>query len=228
MISGRLRTLLSERKLTINTFAGMCDLPLETVRNAYYGKTPDPKLSTVTKMSNALDMTIDDFLGTHSHTTPEEILLRNYRECGKHGKSIIELVAKYEAGSIKADREAIGKHKIPGIIPHGDVRNGIVYETCESIEIETSVKEAYFAIQMTNNDFAPRFCRGDILLFENKFPHNEEMAAFLKADRIYIRKYIEEGKQYRLKCLHAYGEDLILKRMDEADYIGTCIGVVRE
>lgn len=228
MLSERLRTLLSERNLSINDFAEMCDLPLETVRNVYYGKTSDPKLSTALKMANALGLSINCLLGKCSHTVPEKILLRNYRECGKHGKSIIELVAKYEAGSIKADREAIGKHKIPGIIPHGDVRNGIVYETCESIEIETSVKEAYFAIQMTNNDFAPRFCKGDILLFENKFPHNEEMAAFLKADRIYIRKYIEEGKQYRLKCLHAYGEDLILKRMDEADYIGTCIGVVRE
>lgn len=228
MISERLRTLLSERNISINAFAEMCDLPLETVRNVYYGKTTDPKLSTAYKMATALNMSLNCLLGVCSHSTAEKILLRNYRDCGKHGKSIIELVAKYEAGSIKADRESAGKHKIPGIIPHGGVRNGIVYETCEQIEIETAIKDAYFAIQMTNNDFAPKFCKDDILLFENRFPNNEEMAAFLKADRIYIRKYIEEGKQYRLKCLHAYGEDIVLKRLDDIDYIGAIVGVIRD
>lgn len=228
MISERLRTLLSERNLSINAFAEMCDLPIETVRNVYYGKTTDPKLSTALKMATALNLSINCLLGKCSHSVPEQILIRNYRDCGKHGKSIIELVAKYEAGSIKADRESVGKHKIHGIIPRGGVRNGIVYETCEQIEIETSVKDAYFAIQMTNNDFAPKFCKDDILLFENRFPNNEEMAAFLKADRIYIRKYIEEGKQYRLKCLHAYGEDIILNRLDGIDYIGAIVGVVRD
>ena len=228
MISERLRTLLSERNISINAFAEMCDLPLETVRNVYYGKTTDPKLSTAYKMATALNMSLNCLLGVCSHSTAEKILLRNYRDCGKHGKSIIELVAKYEAGSIKADRESAGKHKIPGIIPHGDIRHGIVYETCESMEIETALKEAYFAIEMTNNDLAPKFCKGDILLFENRFPRNEEKAAFFKGDRIYIRKFIEDGKQYRLKCLHSYGEDIILKRMDEIDYIGTCVGVIRE
>ena len=228
MLSERLRTLLSERNLSINTFAEMCDLPIETVRNVYYGKTSDPKLSTAEKMATALGLSLNCLLGKCSHTTQEKILLRNYRECGKHGKSIIELVAKYEAGAIKADRESVAKHKIPGITPHGEIRHGVVYETCESIEIETTAKEAYFAIQMTNNDLTPKFCKGDILLFENRFPQNDEMAAFFKADRIYIRKFIEEGKRYRLKCLHSYDEDIILKRMDEVDYIGTCIGVVRE
>lgn len=228
MLGGRLRDLLAERNLSIAEFAEMCDLPVETVKNVYYGRTNDPKLSTVVKMAEHLEMSINCLIGKCPHTSAEKMIINNYRACGKHGKSIIELVAKYEAGSIKADRESIGKHKIPGIIPHGDVRNGIVYETCESIEIETSVKEAYFAIQMTNNDFAPKFCKGDILLFENRFPHNEEKAAFFKGDRIYIRKFLEEGNQYRLKCLHAYGEDIILKRMDGMEYIGVCVGVVRE
>jgi SOS-response transcriptional repressor LexA len=104
----------------------------------------------------------------------------------------------------------------------------MVYDLCDTIEIDTNSHDAYIAIQMTNNDFAPVYCKGDIILFENRFPQHAEYAAFLIADRIYLRKYLEEGKTYRLQCLHKHGEDIVLKRMDEADYIGTIIGVVRE
>ena len=228
MFVTRLRSLLSERRISINDFAEMCDLPLETVKNVYYGKTTDPKLSTAVKMAEALNLSVNCLIGKCSHTPSERVLLENYRSCGKHGKAIIELIARYEAGAIKSDRERKDMHKIPCIIPHGDIHNGIIYDLCDTIEIETTISNAYIGIQMTNNDLSPAFCRNDILLFENRFPTNTETAAFFKADRIYIRKFIEEDGKYKLKCLHKYDNDIIIKRMDEVEYLGTIIGVVRE
>lgn len=227
MYSARLRALLNERNLGASEFAEMCDLPLETVKNFYYGKTTDPKISTVEKMASALNMDINCFIGKCAHTTAEKILLRNYRDCGRHGRSVIELIAKYESGAIKSVRDAKNKHQIPCLVPRDHLFNGIVYDTCESIEIETTNDDAFFSIQMINNDLAPIFCKGDFILLENRFPNCNEYAAFLYKDRVYIRKYIEEEKQYRLKCLHNQGDDLVFKRMDEVDYIGTCIDVVR-
>lgn len=228
MLSGRLKTLLSERGLSIGEFAEMCDLPLETVRNIYYGKSVDPKLSTAMKMADALHLSLNCLVGKCSHTPAEKVLIANYRKCGKHGQAVIELIAKYEASAIRYEREGKDRHKIPCIVPTGDIHKGIVYDLCETTEIETSVKDAYVAVQMTNNDLAPIYCKGDILLFENRFPQNNEHGAFLITNRIYIRKYMEEDKQYRLKCLHRHGEDIILKRMNEVDYIGAVIDVIRE
>lgn len=228
MLSDRLKELLSENKLTINEFAEMCDLPLDTVKNVYYGKTTDPKLSTVSKMSDALNLCMDCFVGKCLLSPEERSIIENFRSCGKHGRSIIELIARYEASAIKSERDKSKIHKIPCIYPHGDIHKGIVYDLCETNEIETSVDAAYIAIQITTNDLAPTYCKNDILLFENRFPNHGEMAAFFKVDRVYIRKFFEENKQYRLKCLHQHGEDIVLKRMDEIEYIGTCIGVVRE
>lgn len=228
MLGSRLRTLLPERGISINDFAEMCDLPIETVKSIYYGKTTDAKLSTAIKMADALHLSLNCLVGKCEHSPAERGIIENYRKCGKHGRSVIELVARYEAGAIKADRNRIGNHKIPCILPTGNLHNGILYDLCENTEIETSSPDAYIAIQMTNNDFVPVYCKGDIILFENRFPQHAEYAAFLIADRIYIRKYLEEEKTYRLQCLHRHGEDIVLKRMDEADYIGTIIGVVRE
>lgn len=227
MLGGRLRDLLAERNLSIAEFAEMCDLPVETVKNVYYGRTNDPKLSTVVKMAEKLNMSINCLIGKCPHTPAEKMIINNYRACGKHGKSVIEFVSKYEAAAAKGERDAIEKHKIPCLVPLGNIRTGIVYDTCETIEITTSVKDAYVAIKMISNDLAPKFCQDDIVLFENRFPNDGEYGAFFRDNRAYIRKFIKEDKQYRLKCLHNQGEDIILKRMDEIHYIGTCVDVIR-
>ena len=228
ILSERLRKILGEKKITVQEFAEMCDLPIETVRNIYYGKSSDPKISTIFKMAEALNMSVNCLFGKCSHPIKERVLIENYRSCGRHGKSIIELIARYEASAIKTEREGINKHKIPCLIPQGNIRKGIIYDACETIEIETNFSEAYIGIQMTNNDLTPIYCKDDILLLEDRFPRSGEMAAFLKNDRAYIRKFLEEENQYRLKCLHKYGEDIVLKRMDEVEYIGTVIGAHRE
>lgn len=227
MLNTRLKQLLAERGLSINEFAELCDLPLETVRNIYYGKTTDPKLSTAVKMAEALGMNVNCLIAKCPHTAEERTIIHNYRSCGNHGKALIALSAKYQASAAKAEKENKEKRKIRCFIPQSEMGNGVIYEACEIVEIETSVKEAYVAIQITGNNLAPSFCKKDIVLFENRFPRNGEVAAFLKGNKVYIRKFIEKEDGYLLKCLHDWGEDIPLKRMDEVDYIGTAIDVVR-
>lgn len=227
MLSERLRTLLNERGISIADYAEMCDLPLETVRNIYYGKSNDPKLSTAVKMAQALNMSVNCLMGQCPHSSAERAIIQNYRMCGAHGRSLIELVARYEANAAKTARGVVDKHRIPCLVPNGDICMGIIYDNCEVSEIETSVKEAYVGIRMVNNDLVPVYCKGDTILLENRFPKNGEYAAFYNGEKAYIRKYVEEDGQYRLKCLHGSGTDIILKRMDEIEYIGTCIGVDR-
>jgi len=227
MLSERLRTLLNERGISIADYAEMCDIPLETVRNIYYGKSNDPKLSTALKMAQALNMSVNCLLGQCPHTSAERAIIQNYRSCSAHGRSLIELVARYEANAVKSARESSDKHRIPCLIPRGDIRAGIIYDNSEVEQIETSVKEAYVAIRMVSNDLVPVYCKGDDLLFENRFPKHGEYAAFYSGGKAYIRKFVEEDGGYRLKCLHSSGVDIVLKRMDEIEYIGTCVGVNR-
>ena len=224
----RLKDLMLQKNWTLQQLAEISDLPIETVRNVYYGKTVDPKISTVMKLANAFDISVNCLMGQCPHTSKERTILQHYRSCGPHGKSLIEFIAKYEAGAVKNERNAVDKHKIPCLIPHGDTSKGIVYETCGTTEVSTAVQEAFIAIQLTNNGFAPVYCKGDILLFENRFPSHGERAAFFQNGRAYIREYLEENKGYRLRCLHNKGEDILLKRMDEIEYIGTCVGVIVE
>ena len=220
--------LMDAHDITLRELADKSDVPLETLRNIIYNKVTDPKTSTMYAISKVFGVSINFLLGEPFISQEESAIVNNYRKSGKHGKSVIELIAKYEATAARSERNAKGKHKVPCVIPHGNIRNGIVYDTNETIQKETVIDEAYVAITITNNDLAPRFCKNDSILFEKRFPESGEIVAFAIADKIYIRKFIEENGQYRMQCLHNHGSDMIFKRMDEIILVGTCCGVIRE
>ena len=60
-IKTRILRLCAERSITINKLATMSALPPSSVKNILYGKSTDPKISTIKKICDGLDMTLIDF-----------------------------------------------------------------------------------------------------------------------------------------------------------------------
>ncbi len=228
MLDKRLKDILNSKNLTVSQFAEMCDLPFETVKNIYYGRTADPQLHTVLKMSEVLGISVNSLAGQSTLSPEEELLLGYYRLCGSHGKNTIVLTAKTECYAAKYERECMKRRKIPCIVPSGSIRDGIEKSQYSRIEIETSNSEAHMSIKITSNDFVPTYCKNDIVLIANRFPNNGEYGLFQIEDKTYFRMFLETTDGYILKALHNYGEDIFLKRLNKLEYLGTCIGVVIE
>ena len=218
---------MNENNMTLRELADKSDVPLETLRNIIYNKVTDPKTSTMYAIGKVFGVSINFLLGEPFISPEETALVANYRRSGKHGKSVIELIAKYEATAARSERNAKGRHNVPCVVTKGNIRKGIVYDTNETIEISTVIEEAYMAIAINTNDLTPIFCKNDSILFEKRVPDNGEIIAYIVGDKMYIRKFIEENGRYRMKCLHNHGEDMIFKRMDEIVLVGTCCGVIR-
>lgn len=226
-LTKRLRELMRERGWGIDDVATASGQSYETIRNLYYGKTANPRIETLLKVADVFGISVNCLMGKCQHTPEERALLQYYRSSGNHGKALILLTAKYEALTAKEEREGKDRHSIPCLTPKGNIRDGIIYDEATTEEMHTTNLEAYVGIKMTTNDLVPAYCKGDVILIANRFPRHNEYGVFYKNGRAYIRQYLEEDGQYRLKCLHNYAEDIICKRMDEIDYIGTCCGVIR-
>lgn len=56
----------------------------------------------------------------------------------------------------KDEREAVDKHKIPCLIPKGNIREGIVYDDAEAEEIYTVNIEAYVGINIIDVFLRPK------------------------------------------------------------------------
>lgn len=225
MLSKRLKEILNDKKITLELFSQMSNVPMETLRNLYYGRTSNPNIKTVMAMAEALDMTINDFLGVENSINKDEKILLNYfRKCGKHGKNVILKMVKIEAESY---RQKVKSYRIPCITSAGDIFRGLSYDTEDMIHIEVDNKEAYLAFKTTVNDASPTYCKGDIILLENRFPASGEHALFFKEGKAFLRVYLEEKDNYHLKCIHKIGEDYVMKRLDNIECMGTVCGIVK-
>ena len=60
-IKTRILRLCAERSITINKLATMAALPPASVKNSLCGESTDPKMSTIKKICDGLDMTLIDF-----------------------------------------------------------------------------------------------------------------------------------------------------------------------
>ena len=66
VIRNRILQLSAANGLTINKLATLSALPPSSVKNILYGKSKDPKILTIKKICDGLDITLGEFF-----TTPE-------------------------------------------------------------------------------------------------------------------------------------------------------------
>lgn len=63
-VKSRILQLCGERNLTINKLASLSALPPSSVKNILYGKSNDPKLTTIKKICDGLEITLGEFFST--------------------------------------------------------------------------------------------------------------------------------------------------------------------
>lgn len=226
MLGDNIKRIMFEKNLSIQDLADRAGIPFETLRNIYYNKVRDPKVSTVYLLSKVLGVSVNTLLGESDFDTVENEIIRLYKECGNHGKKLIHMVAIYEYKLTMQERNTAFKHRIPCIVPVGKFADGIPGNGNDIVEVFTVNEQAYMAIELSTNNFAPAFCKGDRLLLENRFPDNGERAVFEFNGRLYFRQYIELSGMINLKSINRVGEDILIRRADEVECIGTYIGVI--
>lgn len=63
-IKERILHLCAERDISINKLATLSALPPSSVKNILYGRSVDPKILTIKKMCDGLDITLAEFFAT--------------------------------------------------------------------------------------------------------------------------------------------------------------------
>jgi len=63
-IKNRILQLCGERDIAINKLANICGLPPSSVKNILYGKSKNPKIITIKKICDGLDITLSEFFNT--------------------------------------------------------------------------------------------------------------------------------------------------------------------
>ena len=74
VIQKRILRLCEERGMTINRLAYVSGLPPSSIKNILYGKSQNPKILTVKKLCDGLNITLGEFFDTKEfNELPQEI-----------------------------------------------------------------------------------------------------------------------------------------------------------
>ena len=71
-IKERILNLCAQRDITINKLASICGLPPSSVKNILYGRSTDPKIRTIKKICDGLDITLAEFFSTPAFDALEQ------------------------------------------------------------------------------------------------------------------------------------------------------------
>ena len=63
-VRNRVLQLCNQQDLTINKLATISALPPSSVKNILYGKSKDPKLTTIKKICDGFEITLGEFFST--------------------------------------------------------------------------------------------------------------------------------------------------------------------
>lgn len=72
VIKNRILQLCTERNITINKLATLSALPPSSIKNILYGKSTDPKILTIKKLCDGLDITLGEFFNTTEFDSLEQ------------------------------------------------------------------------------------------------------------------------------------------------------------
>ncbi len=72
VIRQRILNLCAERNISINKLATICALPPSSVKNILSGRSTDPKILTIKKICDGLEITLAEFFSTPEFDSLEQ------------------------------------------------------------------------------------------------------------------------------------------------------------
>lgn len=226
-----LRKKLRERKLTLNALSIQADLSEDTLRSIIYGKSQDIKLSTLIKIADVFECSIDDLIGRPVYSKEEEFVISKFRRLSERSKRSVQFVLDFEEKTTLL-RSTKGRHVIKVYLPTGNMRDGMIYDSSTSEELDITeypniLKEnADFAVKVLSSNLEPIYYPNDIILFSrHRPPEFGDIILYVDdSQKVYIRKYMKNG----LEPINDFGETIPLHKYNKLRTMGVVLRVVKE
>jgi len=233
-----IKRIKKEKKLTNDSLSELSGISLGTLNKLLSGATEDPKLSTLTSLSRALGISLDEMLGesTASRFTLNDDLTKKYNALDRSGRETVDYIINKEYNRVKKEREAKPYTLESPAIRHIKLFNtaasagtGVYLSDSDSTEISVYsnpiTDSADFAIRVSGNSMMPKYHDGDIILAEKTSKVDEgELGVFSLNGEAFFKKFGGD----KLISLNPEYSDIRINAYDEIICFGRVIGRLRK
>lgn len=226
-----LKKMLREKKLTINALSLEADLSADTLHSLIYGKSQDIKLSTLIKIADVLECTLDNLIGRSLYSKEEQNMIDRICCLPPHSRNMILFMLDLEENSI-LKKSISGQETIQVYIPTGNIKEGMLYDSglFESLDISDYPvflkQNTDLGIKIASKNYEPIYYPNDILLLSHKqTPQYNDIVLYIDdIGRLYIRKYTENY----LLSINGFGRNISTKDIQHYTPLGVVLRVVKE
>ena len=210
--------LMKKSGLNKNTLSNQSDVPYTTIDGWYKKGYSNAKLSTIQKIADFFDVTLDylirdDITDGHFGKTlgfeisiDEKELIKKYRNLDGHGKKAINITLDYELERTRAaldfkipEKIASSKHQYTKPIPFpGKVSAGLGVEAIENYDTINGPDNADFALIVDGDSMEPLFQDGQIVYIkQTSHVENGQIAVVqvMEEDDFFPRAYLKKFKK---------------------------------
>lgn len=219
-----IKQIIKSKKMTLSHLAKLSDLSEDTLRSLIYGKTQDVRLSTIVRIADVLDYSLDSLIGREYVVNNHEIIDSLSRLSERSIRAIqtltkMELLSTQQAASSNITT-------IPVFIHTSCFEDGRYFDSNTIIQHDISDYPAHLkeitdcGIMLSSDYYEPTYHANDILLLTTSQKPSEQDIVFYLDDegRSYIRRVTRTG----LEPIGNFGKKI--SRRDE--YLYNPIGIV--
>lgn len=200
------------RGLTQVEMAKILEMSPSAYRKIISGDTNNISINTIFKMHDLTGQYLFEMADVDNRLSQ---IVKMCHGLSDRQLSFIEHIVRFENEFAGQDNIEV---ELGVITPMGRIEDGMIWDTpkLEKIKINPSLaSKATCGVRITSNHFSPAYTIGDILLIENKPPHDNDIGIFVNKETCcaYIRKF-KQAEPCRLEPLSNFGDVIYVDEYD--------------
>lgn len=197
---------VSDKDITLRAISETADMPFETLKNFLYKDSADCKLSTAIKLARALNVSVDELVG--SETIPKSTLesIRMCRDLPENDLYLVRWFIRYLAQLNENTDRSKRYVSVMLLEPdnNGDLKMTTNYKKVEISDLDEPAKsKIFFGVSLNCDNYMPHYSPYDTLLIANDRPPKlSEKCLIRSGEYLFIaRRKIENGiaKYYSIR-----------------------------
>ena len=185
---------------TLNELSENADIPFETFKAFFYGKSDQCRLSTAVKLARIFNLSVDEIVGCGTVSDEMEEYINMYKSLPDYSKYLVKYFIKHQS-SIYSNREKTGEKIISVLQPQcidSYLQTTNVTEPLSIEHLNDNIKsKVSLGLKIPCEHYMPIYSPYDILLIAaDREAHNGERCVIERNNNLFIvekKIYIKDG-----------------------------------
>lgn len=161
---------IGQKDITLCDLANKADVSVNTLKTLVYGYSDDCHLSTVVKLARALNISVDELIGSGTLAPQTCETLQIIRMLPESFTHFVRWATHYHYDMLNSNKVSVKSVELmtPKITEHGNLKVSSNFDVIDISDVNPNVRAKIFmGIKIPNSHYAPTYFENDVVFIAN-------------------------------------------------------------